>query len=389
MVFRRSALSSSAVELSGERSTLSAWLGSRQEAIREVIQDRCAEYGFSSQGSTPAKVVASRPALLQHRSALFEYTITTATPHSPVGLIAKIHRHARVSEDPNLCVMAAIEDGRAEWRQLSNAYPYFSAQANGLGMVRPIAYIEPYHALLVKKASGRELAKIIGAGGSDVMPALARAGHWLARFHGGLHPLSNREWTPAWYAECLEERRCRFLAVQASRGLWEPLLDRVHAHAQRLSLRSVPRSVLHGDFRLRHIWASPEGIEVLDFGNVHEGDCYADVASLVVELMMVRLGRPFVSRRLVDGYIETFLEAYFRADPPAIFEYYVIDRLFKKWGRWLARWNDPAKEAWWAATVQRCLRLAHATGVTNQIYVSRWFVARIREALERADGVKP
>ena len=135
MVFRRSALPSSAVERSGERSTLSAWLGRGRKLSEEVIQDRCAEYSLSSQGSTPAKVVASRPARLQHRSALFEYTITTATPHSPVGLIAKIHRHARVSEDPNLCVMAAIEDGRPEWRQLSNAYPYFfgAGQRSGNG----------------------------------------------------------------------------------------------------------------------------------------------------------------------------------------------------------------------------------------------------------------
>jgi Ser/Thr protein kinase RdoA (MazF antagonist) len=387
MLFQRPALQTSIVQRR-ERLALSAWLGSREEAIRAVIQDRYAEYGLSSLKSFRAEVIVSKPARLQHRSALFEYAVSTPNPRSSVGLIAKIHRHARVSDDPNLCVTAAIEDGRAEWRQLSNAYPYFAAQANGLGMVRPIAYIEPYHALLVQKASGRELAKIIAGGGPDVRPAIERAGRWLSRFHGGLHAVSNREWTPEWYGRCLDERRSRFLAVQASRGLWEPLLDRVAAHAQSLPPRSVPRSALHGDFRLRHIWASAEGIEVLDFGNVHEGDCYADVASLLVELMMVRLGRPFVSRRLVDGYIETFVEAYFQGSPPPILQYYVIDRLFKKWGRWLARWNDPAKEAWWAAMLQRSLQFAHATGVTNYMYVSRWFTARIREALEHADKVR-
>jgi hypothetical protein len=38
--------------------------------------------------------------------------------------------------------------------------------------------------------------------------------------------------------------------------------------------------------------------------------------------------------------------------------------------------------------VQRCLQIAHATGVTNDIYVSRWFAARIREALEHADKTR-
>ncbi|HEY7449674.1 MAG TPA: aminoglycoside phosphotransferase family protein [Vicinamibacterales bacterium] len=335
-------------------------------------------------GSLPAEVVPSRPAWLQHRSALFEYTVTTDHSRPPIGLIAKIHRHARASDDPNVCVTAAIKDGRAEWRQLSKAYPYFAAHPDGLGIVRPIDYIELYHALVVQKASGRELAKIIGAGGRDVRAALARAGAWLSRFHRGLHALSRREWTPASYVVCLEERCARFLAVQTNRNLWEPLLDAVRARVKQLPPRAVPRSLIHGDFRLRHIWASTDGIEVLDFGNVHEGDCYVDVASLLVELMMIRLGRPFGSRQLVEGYIETFVEAYFQGNPPGILQYYVIDRLFKKWGRWLVRWNDPAQRAGWAATVQLWLRSAHATGLTNQMYVSRWFAARIREALERA-----
>ena len=383
------ALAQAVVGKSAGQSSRSALLGSRQEAIRALIQDRWAEHGLSFQGKAPAHVISARPARIQEKSVLFEYKITFQTPQPPLGLIAKIHRQSRPNDDHDVGLTAkAIRDGQAEWHELTNAYRHFAGRADGLGVVRPVGYIEPYHALLVEKASGRELAKIIGRGASYQTAALARAGRWLSTFHG-LQVLPNREWTSSWYTTNLNERRARFVSLGASRAQWEPLLDHVQAHAERLSPQPVPRSVIHGDFRLRHIWATPEGIEVLDLGNAHEGDRYYDVASLVVELMTVRLGRPLVGRQRIDEYIRAFLDAYFDGEPPRVFWFYVIDRLFKKWGRWLSRWNRPGKQPWWsAATLQKYVRLVHGTSLANQLYVSPWFAARIKEALERADGAK-
>jgi hypothetical protein len=281
----------------------------------------------------------------------------------------------------------AIEKGRIEWRELTKAYDHFATMTGGLRVVRPVGYIDSCHALLVKKAAGNELAKLIGARVSGETVALTRAGRWLSIFHAGLHELSDREWTPAWCAACLDERKARFVSQNAPRQLWEPLFDCVQAHAGRTPSRSVPRSMLHGDFRLRHIWATPEGIEVLDFGNAHEGDCYADVAALTVELMMVQFGRPIGARRRADVYLRAFLRAYFPDGPPPVFWFYVIDRLFKKWGRWLVRWNSPAKEAWLAATLQQCVRLVNGAALMNEVYVSRWFAGRILEALGRTENI--
>ena len=361
-----------------------AWVDSQQELIRLVIEDRRVEYGLALRPNDPTRVIASEPPRVQKNSVLFEYAITFLNPNRPVTLIAKVPRWSGPHDNPNLGTFErAINRGRAEWQQLSNAYVHFAALTEGLRVVRPVGYIDSCHALLVKKASGCELAKVMGTSATVETAALTRAGRWLSIFHGGLHELSNREWTPTWYATSLEDRKSRFQG--SPRRLWEPLFDRVQAHAGGISPHVVPRSMLHGDFRLRHIWATPEGIEVLDFGNAHEGDCYADVAALVVELMMLQLGRPFGARRRLEAHLQAFLGAYFPGEPPAVFWFYVIDRLFKKWGRWLVRWNNPAKQAWWAGTMQQCVRLVHGTGAANNMYVSRWFSARILEALARTD----
>jgi streptomycin 6-kinase len=372
------------------QSAPSALLGGRQEAIRQLIQDRWAEHGLSFRGNAPEHVISTRPARIQEKSVLFEYTVRFADPHPSLGLIAKIHRQSHPNEDHDLGLTPkAIREGRTEWEKLSSAYRHFAGRRDGLAVVRPVAYIEPYHALLVEKASGQELAKIMGTSAPYQKAALTRAGRWLSTFHE-LHALSNREWTLNSYTASLDVRRSKFISLAAPRGQWEALLDRVHASAGQLGSQPVPAAVLHGDFRLRHIWATPEGIEVLDLGNAHEGDCYYDVASLVVELMTVRLGRPLIGRRRVDEYIDAFLDAYFSGDtPPRVFWFYVIDRLFKKWGRWLSRWNHPSKQtSWSAAALHQCAQLIHGTSVANHLYVSPWFAARITESLGYANGRK-
>ncbi len=207
-------------------SSSAATLNGRQEALRELIQDRWAEHGLPFQGNAPARVVASRPARIQEHSVLFDYSITFLEPQPPLDLIAKIYRHSRPNNDIDLGLTdKSAREGRAEWEELSNAYRHFAERADGLGVVRPVGYIEPYHALLVEKASGHELAKIVGTPGSNQAPALMRAGRWLSRFHT-LHALSNRNWTSEWYASRLDERRSRFLSLNVSRERWEPHLDR-------------------------------------------------------------------------------------------------------------------------------------------------------------------
>jgi Ser/Thr protein kinase RdoA (MazF antagonist) len=362
----------------------SIWVDSQQELIRLVIEDRRVEYGLALRTSDPTRVIASGPARVQKNSVLFEYAITVL--QKPMSIVAKVPRRSKAHDNVNPGTIAnAIEKSRTEWRELSKAYPHFAALTGGLGVVRPVGYIESCYALLVKKASGCELAKIMGTDVRAETGALARTGRWLSIFHTELHELSNRQWTPAWYAACLEERKARFISQGAPRRLWEPLFAHVLAHAERTPSQPVPRSMLHGDFRLRHIWAASDGIEILDFGNAHQGDCYTDVATLVVELMMLQLGRPIGARRRMETHTGAFLEAYFGAEPPPVFWFYVVDRLFKKWGRWLVRWNTPAKAAWLPGMMQRCVRLLHGTSVTNDLYISRWFSSQILEALARAD----
>jgi hypothetical protein len=362
---------------------LSTSLHSRQQAIGRVIESRWRQYYPAvGTGSVP-DVAPSGPARVKRYSVLFEYTITFAPPHPPVSIVAKIHR---TSHGDRANQEAIVEDaGRrdAEWAGLCRAYGHFAGRADGLGVVRPVDHLERYQAILVEKASGRDLGDIIKAGGPEGAAALERAGIWLAAFHRELHRETLREWTAHGYATALERRRSALLGLGVSPQVVDPLLDRVLATARWHSPAMVPCSVLHGDYKLKHIWATPGGIEVLDFGNTHEGDCYVDVAALLVESITWRLGRPWIGRRRLERHTRPFLHAYFGGDPPPVFWLYVVESLLKKWSRRLVRWSG-GNSTPWAVAVQQHVQRARAMTVTSHVYLNRWFAGQIREALDRA-----
>jgi hypothetical protein len=358
-------------------------LRSRQQAIGRVIESRWRQYYPAlAQGSAPL-VDSSGPARVKRYSVLFEYTITFAPPHPPVAIVAKVHRASQGNGASQEAIVEDVDRRQAEWAGLCSAYEFFGERADGLRVVRPVDHLEQHQAILVEKASGRDLGEIIKTGGPEGPAALERAGLWLAAFHRELHHETRREWTADGYMAALERRRAALLGSGVSPQVVDPLLDRVLATARRHSPATVPCSVLHGDYKLKHIWATPAGIEVLDFGNTHEGDCYVDVAALLVESITWRLGRPWIGRTRLERHTRPFLQAYFRGDPPPVFWLYVAESLLKKWSRRLVRWSG-GNSTPWAVAVQQHVQRARAMRLTSHLYLNRWFAVQIREAFDRA-----
>lgn len=363
-----------------------AWIQSRQETIREVIAHRWARY-YPGRSRRP-HVVVSGPTRLKSYSAIFEYAVIFPDAQPPAQIIAKIRRHARARNTASEGGVSetAVALGLREWEGMTSAYRYFASATDGLGVVRPLDYLDRHHVILVEKASGCDLGELVKAADPAASTALARAGCWLSHFHRGLHQIFNAEWSWPAYLARLELRRSRLVSQGVLPTVLDPLVRRAGDQAQRLSPVLVPRSVLHGDYKLKHIWATPDRIQVLDFGNVHPGECYADLAALLVELLAVRLGRPWVSRRRIGQYSGTLLHAYFAADPPPVFWLYVVEGLFKKWSHRLARWSGGDSTPW-AVTLQRCVARVHGAAPVNELYVNQWFTSQIMEALQLASEV--
>ncbi|RPI56953.1 MAG: hypothetical protein EHM55_03530 [Acidobacteria bacterium] len=350
-----------------------------EQKIRARIE-KCWPKYFPSLATRPApEIVCLRGADSRGFSVMFEYELKFARPRSE-HLMVKVRRDSKFGPYLPSEVTEAPELLRREFDELSRAHRYFERRGNGLRVVRPIEYCEDLNAVFIEKASGRDLGLVARTDEAASLAAFRRCGQWLRSFHVKVHKPRLRVWTLGEFEARLMKRREKLVALGVPAGQLDALFPHIVKAARACRQREVPCSLLHGDYKLRHIWASPDAIEVFDFGNVHPGPCYVDVAAFLVELSVLKLGHPWFETDRVRRYSETFLRAYFPMQPPPLLSFYVVEALLKKWMRRRRTWSRTSA----ASTLHTCVRRMGAKSLVERWYLDRWFVARIRESLEMA-----
>ncbi len=274
---------------------------------------------------------------------------------------------------------------RAEYAEHLKAYAFFAGNRDGLSVVRPLDFIESHNAFVVEHAAGHDLSRLVRDKSPLVPGALRRCGLWWHTFHHDLHAASERGWDPHVIDAMLERRFTKLHKIGAPASSLFPLREEITAVARRVHPARVPVSLVHGDCKLRHVWATENGIQVLDFGNAKPGDSWIDPAALVVELSLYSLWtrRLDSSAKLPD--IRTLLNAYFEGPPPAAFSLYVVDCLLKKWHRRLRKWGPGAG----ITRLHNSLKTARLDKSLERLYIDRWFSGQIRAWLALAEGKPP
>ena len=350
----------------------------------DLRQEICEQIERRWAGYFPSRPDATTPEVVCHRtrshgfSVLFEYEVKCPGIGSE-HVIAKVRRDSRFGPYRGPEVTRAPQLLRLEFEELSRAYQYFQDLNAGLGVVRPFDYLEEQNTVLIEKASGRDLGQLLDQfDDASLLTTFTQCGQWLRAFHQNIHQESTRIWTKAEFEPRLMKRRQKLLEQGVPTARVDGLLSVAADVPLGSKLHEVPYSVLHGDYKLRHIWASGGTIQVLDFGNVHPGDCYVDVAYFLVELSVLRLGSPWFDSKKVNRYSRAFLDGYFTTEPPPLVGFYVVEALLKKWARRLRSWSRTSM----ASRFQACAKKAGVAPLVERGYIDRWFDARVREALD-------
>jgi hypothetical protein len=316
-------------------------------------------------------------------SLRFEFTLNWADG-STARVIAKIRRDSvndAFDQFQQTATAAAL--GRAEYDGLVRAYRYFTTGHVGLGVVRPLDYDAERNVLIVEHAAGRDLGVLVAARDPGCTKAFARCGRWLRLFHHDLHSSRLRTWSPSEIHELMNRRGRPLIDRGVPLRVLDPFRAGLEKLAASLPAQPVTWSTLHGDYKLKHIWATPDGMQALDFGNTHEGDCCRDVAAFLVEILLLRLGNPLADLKRVASYSDAFLEEYYQGPIDPVLPIYVIECLLKKWHRRLGAWSGGKSNPLYVR-FQRSLSLLGTGGLLNRTIVDRWFVARLHEWTERA-----
>ncbi len=347
-----------------------------EQKIRARIETCWPKY-YPSLATRPAPEIVCHRTVERGFSVMFEYELKFGRPRSEFVMV-KVRRDSKFGAYMPEDVTQAPQLLRLEFDELSRAERYFERRDNGLRVVRALDHCEELNAVVIEKASGTDLGVLARTNEEEALAAFRRCGQWLRAFHEKIHTARPRVWTEGEFEARLNKRREKLLALGVADRHLDPLLREAVRLARACRQREVPHSLLHGDYKLRHIWAGPDSIQVFDFGNVHTGPCYVDVAAFLVELSVLKLGHPWFDTERGRRYAETFLYGYFPGQPPQLLGLFTVEALMKKWMRRRRTWSRTPI----ASTLQTCVRRIGAKSLVDRWVLDRWFCARIRESLE-------
>jgi aminoglycoside phosphotransferase (APT) family kinase protein len=317
-------------------------------------------------------------------SISFRFVVDTR--HGPVvGLYAKVRRVSKFggyeAVDPG---SKTARLGRLEYQTLQRAHDWFSTHTPDLGVVRPVAYVEDCQALVVTAAEGMALDQIVRLQHPLQLAAVTRSGRWLRHFHDDVDTATTRGWEAGAFTSRLGKVCGALREAGADAEVIAGLERRIVAQARRFDGRPAVHALVHGDFKLRHIWTTPTRMEVLDFGNVHTAPVVEDLAAFLVELEVAEFGAVRSSSPGATALAAAFLDGYGPIATPGTLALQLTLARLKKWAR--RRHKPSASSA--ARGVQQLLKLTGTDELARRQLIDPWFLARIETEiawLERHD----
>ncbi|HTU99450.1 MAG TPA: phosphotransferase [Luteitalea sp.] len=268
--------------------------------------------------------------------------------------------------------------GRLEFDILTRAHAWFSRHTPDLGVVRPVTYVDDCHALVVAAAEGVAADRLAGPPAHPLFAAAAvRAGRWLRAFHDHVGPAGVQPWD----ADAFAARLRRVCAALTEAGLDAPMVDslqrRTLNQAARTAGRPCAHALVHGDYKLRHIWTTAQRMEVLDFGNAHVAPVAEDLAAFIVELEVGEFGALRPAQPGAHATAGAFLEAYGPIPTPRVLSLQLVLARMKKW----ARRREKLSSSSTGRNVQRLLRLTGTEDMARRQILDPWFLGRVEPEL--------
>lgn len=343
--------------------TISAYVQRASLALREMHGDR---------------VVVSLEAVRQLTYSLSLRLLVGLPGGDTERVFVKVRRPSGGRTSANEAdVDRAIRRLREEYTILTRARAWSHANDPSLDVVEPLGYLDDCNALLLRQARGRSLDSLVARDHPLSLPAIVRAGRWLRAFHSAINPSTLVPWSASAYLTQTEALVDGLVADGVDPAVLRELREGIRAEAQRFDGMVCARSCVHGDYKLRHIWADTNALQVLDFGNCHDAFIVEDLAAFIIELEVRDLGALRLRRPLTTTASAVFLEAYGPIASPGILSLQLIFARLKKWQRRRRRFSRSRT----ARRLQSVLATTGTAEVFLSTYVDPFFVKRVESEL--------
>jgi Phosphotransferase enzyme family len=208
--------------------------------------------------------------------------------------------YAKLYEDERGERIFEVATGVADWLAINGA---------GFAAVRPVAYLADSRAVLYPALAGAPLSLRLMRRGGDRAKRLRQAGALLRTLHHAPLALAARQDPHELAAEVRAVARAGehiYMLQPRAASRIAAILERAQEVHDRLPHERA--TLVHGDLKLDHLWAAPEGLTLIDLDRCCVADPALDIGKLLADLQWWHLtadraGLRQAQRDFLDGYV--------------------------------------------------------------------------------------
>jgi Phosphotransferase enzyme family len=264
-------------------------------------------------------------------------------PDRPRAILAKIRRHPDLSVREAICDDGLRDQAKNEFETLGRLQLLLASSRTHCA-VRPLAYLEPWSAVVMEEIEAEQLRRRVLRGRvsrpltrqSELETTFERAGSLLRLFH---ERVSSPETGPviggdvrATLTESLASVERRFPAADVRK-----IRHAVVRLEKQCNGMSLPYSRLHRDFNCSNVLLTSDTRVFLLDPRMTWGVTYRDVARLMVDLETLSFQGithgHWVGERAVDGSRRAIVRGYFGDEQyvPVVLEFFRLLAVLEKW----------------------------------------------------------
>jgi hypothetical protein len=241
-----------------------------------------------------------------------------------------------------------------EYKMAQKIWDAFAAEDSKVcTAVQPLAYIEQWNAVLMRKVEGRALkgyllrpavALRLSKPVQQLHGLLAAAARWLRIFHDRVSNLQVIPFPVSSIREIMDESLLNLKKYSYKRLDIQPYRDALENALMGMRNLYIPVGTIHDDFHYSNILVGPDGrVCVIDKAGDYQRSIYADLATLLTDpqtrTLQIASGGRFIPDKFIQSCKKVILEEYFGSESydQAVLDFFSALAVLNKWSEGLTR----------------------------------------------------
>ena len=291
-----------------------------------------------------ASLDSNIPAIRSYRNCfMLRYPITSASGEKKTVLV-KIRRNPKM--DSLLRAINAEIHGNipTEYSSLKFVFSCLAGMDENFGAIRPLAYLEKYHAIMMEEYPSRTLRQILidqrsrnGKGISELRDAARKTGKWLHYFHDHIHTPAEKQYSTNEILYEVQSYAMRLEDYSRGRVRAQALLDAFSQKLENVQIDSMKFSQSHADMTCDNVlYSDNKKVCVIDI-KTRPAPVYSDLGLILTHpetfKSQIFSGGSYLPDSLLQEYRAAILAGYFEDEPRNEFlvKLYSAIKVLDKW----------------------------------------------------------